>query len=245
MNSKNDNENISNINMNNNSISNSSINNSIDNSTVNNHSNNTNSNNNNNVNIQNVNIEIKYPLSFIDEDWKLEEIDERIQKMISINNFAYSSLLKEILKNNMNHNVYINKNTMIEQGMVFSNKDDKFIPMSLDNIISRSMEQLNKLLLYINEELYSNYRYKFENREYNIDIKNIVQSKNNIKIKYNDFIESKKIKDVVKLIFTEIFNNNNDISKKLYEEFMMIISGDNDCCDYDNDNNNVEIKEGY
>ena len=196
------------INMNNNVITSSVINNNCVN---------------NNINIENINIEIKYPLSFTEEDWHLEKIDDRIQKMISINKFAYSNLLKEILKNNINHNVYIDKEKMTEQGMVYSNKDDKFIPMSLDNIVNRSMAQLNKLLLCINRELQLEYNYNFDEREYNIDINNIIQSKHYIRKKYNNFLESKKIKDDVKLLFTEIFNDNNDISKKLYEELMIII----------------------
>jgi len=203
-------ENLEN-NLNNNIISNSVINNKCKNNI------------NNNVNIQNLNIEIKYPISFIEEDWNLEKIDDRIQKMISINKFAYSNLLKEILKNNINHNVYIDKDKMTEQGMVFSNKNDKFVPMSLDNIINRSMEQLNKLLLYINNKLQSGYKNIFEDREYNIDINNILESKYYIRKKYNKFLESKKIKDEVKILFTEIFNDNNEVSKKLYEEFMTII----------------------
>ena len=227
MNSKNNNEKKTEITMNNNIITNSVINNNCINNCIN-----------NSIKIENINtnlnIEIKYPLSFIDEDWHLEKIDERIQKMISINKYAYSNLLKEILKNNINQNVYIDKEKMNEQGMVFSNKNDKFIPMSLDNIVNRSMTQLNKLLLYINTKLQLGYKYNFEEREYNIDINNIIESKNYIKKKYNKFLESKKIKDEIKLLFTEIFNDNNEISKKLYEEFMLIIN-DSDS------NNNLEL----
>ena len=204
-------ENIKNT-LNNNIITNSIINNNCTN---------------NNINIQNLNIEIKYPISFTEEDWNLEKIDDRIQQMISINKYAYSNLLKEILKNNINNNVYIDKDKMIDQGMVFSNKDDKFIPMSLDNIVNRSMEQLNKLLLFINNKLHSSYKNIFEEREYNIDINNILESKNYIRKKYNKFLESKKIKDEVKNLFTEIFNNNNEVSKKLYDEFMNIIENIN------------------
>ena len=136
--------------------------------------------------------------------------------------------VKEILKNNLNQNVYIDKDKMIEQGMVFSNKDEKFIPMSMDNIINHSMNQLNKLLLYINTELQLEYKNNFEEREYNIGINNIIESKNYIRKKYDKFLECKKLKDDIKLLFTEIFNDNNDISKKLYEEFMMIIDDNND-----------------
>ena len=183
-------------------------------------------NSNNSINIQNINnnitIDIKYPVSFIDEDWRLEKIDHRIQKMISINKFAYSNLLKELLKNNLNQNVYIDKDKMNDQDMVYSNKDDKFIPMSLDNIINRSMTQINKLLLYINSN--------FQNeRDYNIHMNNIIDSKHKIRYKYNNYIESKEIKDTVKSIFTEIFNDNNEISKKLYEELMLIIDYDSKC----------------
>jgi hypothetical protein len=195
--------------------------------TINNNTNN----NTNNINIENINaninIEIKYPISFTEGDWTLEKIDDRIQKMLSINKFAYSNLLKEILKNNLNQNVYIDKDKMSEQGMVFINKQDKFIPMSMDNIINCSMAQLNKLLLYINTELQSEYKNNFEEREYNIDINNMIESNNYIKKKYDNYLKSNKIKDEIKLLFTEIFNNNNDVSKKLYEEFIMIIDNNN------------------
>ena len=194
--------------LNNNHIANSIINNKCTNYTYNNNS---------NINIQNLNIEIKYPISFIDEEWNLDKIHNDIQKMISLNKFAYSNLLKAIMDNNINHNVYIDKEKMIEQGMVFSNKNDKFIPMSIDNIINRSMEQLNKLLLYINNKLF------LDEKDYDIDINSILKSKHKIRNKYKNFLESNLIKEEVKMIFTEIFNDNNEVSKKLYEELMNII----------------------
>jgi hypothetical protein len=65
-----------------------------------------------------------------------------------------------------------------------------------------------------------------EEREYNIHINSIMESKINIRKKFNKYIENKKIKDEVKKIFTEIFYENNEISKKLYEELMMIIDNE-------------------
>ena len=55
----------------------------------------------------------------------------------------------------------------------------------------------------------------------------MIESKNYIKKKYDNYLKSNKIKDEIKLLFTEIFNNNNDVSKKLYEEFIMIIDNNN------------------
>jgi hypothetical protein len=172
--------------------------------------------------VENLNesININNLLSFIDDNWILEEIDERIQKMICINKFSYSNLLKEILKNNVNQNVYIDTNKMIEQGMVYVNNYEKFIPMPLDNIIEYSMKKLKKLLLEINKKLELEYKHTFEERIYNIDINNIIESKNYIKLKYYKFIECKKIKEEVKLLFTEIYNNNNNIARQIYEGFI-------------------------
>ena len=184
-------------------------------------------NNNYDINEKNMMIENKNEnedsnnlLSFIDDNWVLDKIDDRIQKMISLNKFSYSNLLKEILKNNINQNVYIDTNKMIEQGMIYVNKFENFIPMTLDNIIKYSMEKLKKLLLEINKKLELEYKNTFDERIYNIDINNIIESKNYIKLKYYKFLECNKIKEEVKLLFTEIYNSNNDISRQIYEGYV-------------------------
>ena len=233
MDSKNKNNSENNININENNITSSIL--TINNNNSNNNSNNT------NITIENINIEIKYPVSFTEQDWNLEKIDEKRQQIISIHKFAYSSLLKEILKNNINNNVYIDKNNMTTHGLVFINNDTKFIPMSIDNIMDRSMHQLNKLLIYINK--------KFQldcEKEYDLNINDIIRKKNNINKKYNSFLESKQTKEDVKILFTEIFNDYNDVSKKLYDEFMMIINNNDNIDSIDDDTNGIkEIKVGF
>ena len=141
-----DNTNITNINSDmNNSNSYNTTTNTIH---SNNNSNNT-INNNNNIN-NNIMLEIKNPVPF-DEDWDLSEIHPDTKMATVFNNLMYTSLLNEILKNESNLNVIIDKKT--KSGMVYVNDIDKYIKMKLKDITDRTMEKLQSQLLDINEEI--------------------------------------------------------------------------------------------
>lgn len=114
-----------------------------------------NSNNTNNTintinNITNIIVEIKNPVPF-DEDWDISKIHSDTKMAIVFNNLMYTTFLEEILKNDTNLNVIIDKKS--KSGIVYKNDIDKYIKMKLNDINDRTMEKLKNQLLNINEEI--------------------------------------------------------------------------------------------
>ena len=62
----------------------------------------------------------------------------------------YTNLLNEILKNEINLNVIIDKET--NSGVVYKNDIDKYIQMKIKDIVDNTMNKLQKHLIDINKE---------------------------------------------------------------------------------------------
>ena len=110
---------------------------------------NTNINTLNNINNNNINNNIYFdikPVQF-NEDWDISKISNGNKGNIMISQFMYTELLEEILKNDTNLNVIIDKEK--DTGLVY--KDDQYIQMKLKDIISNTMEKLNGHLNNINK----------------------------------------------------------------------------------------------
>ena len=135
----------SDIDASNNHCYNSTITNSH-NTNNNNSINNSNNNNNNSINIF---LDVKPPVPF-DQDWDISKISTHARAGILMNNLMYTSLLEEILKNDVNLNVIIDKKN--ESGMVYKNDIEKYIEMTSQDIVINTMEKLNKQLLQINKD---------------------------------------------------------------------------------------------
>ena len=171
--------------------------NSINNNTINNidkivYENNITINNIQNIN-QNININIIQPIPF-DKDWDLSKIDSLEIQNLLLSNVMYTKLLEEILKNHINLNVIIDKESNF--GLVYKNEKDKYINMKIKDIIENSMLKLNKHLIDLNNSLNSNIL-----DEYVLDIKkrindkldNYIKNNNNIKHSVDDLIIEKYI----------------------------------------------------
>jgi hypothetical protein len=116
--------------------------------TLNNTTNNT-TNNNNNINIIIDPLKTKNtPIPF-DEEWDVSKISKGDKTSLIVSQFMYTELLEEILKNDINLNVIIDKEK--ESGMVYKNNVDKYIQMKLKDIISNTMDKLNGHLNDINK----------------------------------------------------------------------------------------------
>jgi hypothetical protein len=63
----------------------------------------------------------------------------------------YTSLLEEILKNEINLNIIIDKNT--NSGLVYKNNIEEYIEMKLKDIVNITMEKLKNQLLEINNDI--------------------------------------------------------------------------------------------
>jgi len=163
--------------------------------TLNNTTNNT-TNNNNNINIIIDPTKTKNtPIPF-DDEWDISKISKGDKTSLIVSQFMYTELLEEILKNDINLNVIIDKEN--DSGMVYKNNVDKYIQMKLKDIISNTMYKLNTHLNDIN---------KNDTRSFHDIIK---FSRQMINKKYNDFKNSDEIQKGVKKCMSTIYDNRKD-----------------------------------
>ena len=165
---------------------------------------------NNNVNIINNNItniyyDGKAPIPF-DNSWDISHIAKFIQNEIIFSNFMYSELLKEIINNNFNLNVIIDKNT--DSGMVYKNDIDKYIHMKSKDIVDNTMDKLKNHLLDIN----NNAKDKLLLECLNIS-KKIIESKHE-NYKNNETLQQ-SIKDLIATIYETQKDKAIDISSNI------------------------------
>ena len=158
--------------------------------------NNTTNNNNNNINIIIDPLKTKNtPIPF-DEEWDISKISKGDKTSLIVSQFMYTELLEEILKNDINLNVIIDKDN--DSAMVYKNNVDKYIQMKLKDIISNTMDKLNVHLNDIN---------KNDTRSFHDIIK---FSRQMINKKYNDFKNSEEIQKGVKKCMSTIYDNKKD-----------------------------------
>lgn len=164
-------------------------------------------NNINNVNII-LNINNTKPVPF-DDNWTLSNLNNKDKANIMISKYMYSLLLTEILDNNNNLNVIIDKEK--DFGIVYKNDLEKYIKMEIKQIISNSMEKLQKNLLLINNDLKDNGTYD----------ENYLSTKDkDIKHKFNVFKYDFKTSEIVNKCMTDIFDKKKDLSKKVMKDFL-------------------------
>jgi hypothetical protein len=123
-----------------------------DNNTILNNNNITNSNiTNSNINCNNnniFNININIPRSF-DEEWDVSNIDIKKKLVLFLNKTKFSKTLQEILENEVNLNVILDKDS--SSGIVY--KNNKLVNMNVKDIVNKSMDKLYKHLLDFYKEL--------------------------------------------------------------------------------------------
>jgi hypothetical protein len=176
-------------------------------------------NNINNVNII-LNINNTKPVPF-DDNWSLSNLNNKDKSNIMLSKYMYSLLLTEILDNNDNLNVIIDKEK--DFGIVYKNDLEKYIKMEIKQIISNSMEKLEQNLLIINNDLKNNGTYD----EIYLSTKD-----KDIKNKYSVFKHNFKTSEIVNKCMTDIFDKKKDLSKKVMKEFLsqneQVIENNND-----------------
>lgn len=182
----------------------------IDNSINNNINNNINGNN-NTININNIKVEIKTPIPF-DNEWDLSKINEQIKREISLSQYMYTSLLEEILKNEINLNVVIDIEN--DSGMVYKNNIDKYIEMKSKDIVEKTMEKLCVHLHNIHENN-------------NITFKEIVEyGRRMAKKKYIDYQNSESIQRRVKKNIFGLYKNKKKEAIEIARQTMENIDDD-------------------
>ena len=177
------------------------INNTTNNITNNNTTNNNTTNNITNIINNNINLEIKNIMPF-DKNWDISKIDLKTKFFIIFNKLMYTTLLEELLKNNINLNIIIDKNN--NSGIVYKNDIEEYIEMKLKDIANKTMEKLKNQLLEINN-----------------DLKDIVLEEINdyyrkiITKKYIDYKNDKDIQQQVILCLSNLFEKKKDDAIKI------------------------------
>jgi adenosyl cobinamide kinase/adenosyl cobinamide phosphate guanylyltransferase len=118
----------------------------------------------------------------------------------------YSELLKEIINNNFNLNVIIDKNT--DSGVVYKNDNEKYIHMNSKDIVDNTMDKLKNHLLDIN----NNSKDKLLLECLHIS-KKIIESKHE-NYKNNETLQ-KSIKDLITTIYETHKDKAIDISNSI------------------------------
>jgi hypothetical protein len=167
----------------------------------------------NNNNITNIYLDYKKPIPF-DGQWDISMIDQIYKERLIFSNFMYTKLLEEILKNEINLNVIIDKSN--DSGIVYKNDIDKYIQMKSKDIIDNTMDKLKKHLLDFNNE----------SEKFSL-IDCIKLSKRTIEKKHENYVDNEKIKKDVKDIMSNIFEEKKEdainISINMQDEMMQNI----------------------
>ncbi len=106
--------------------------------------------NNNDNTINNIYLDSKNIVPF-DDKWDTSMLDKKTKYFIVFNEMMYPSFLEEILKNDNNLNVIIDKKS--DSGIVYKNKEEDYVKMKLKDIVKETMEKIKTQLLEINNEL--------------------------------------------------------------------------------------------
>ena len=149
-------------------------------------------------NITNIHLTLKNPIPF-DEKWDISKIDDLTKKSLLFSKIMYTNLLEEILKNDINLNVIIDKNS--DSGIVYKNNVDKYIEMKIKDIIENSMEKLHKHLIEMNNN-------ELSNNSFYEDIIKLSYSK--INDKYNNYKNNIDVQKNVEDYMKKLFENKRD-----------------------------------
>lgn len=162
----------------------------------------------NNINITNIILDTSKLVPF-DEDWDLSKISNDKKHLLLFSKIMYTTLLEEILKNEINLNVIMDKEG--KSGLVYTNNEceEKYINMEYEKIIEKSMEKLNKNLNDIYKDI--------ENKNYNY----LDDCKFDINDKFQKFIESKSTQETVSKYLINIYENKKEDAIKIMNEMKL------------------------
>lgn len=157
--------------------------------------------NNNINNITNINFNpiVNIHLQDFKEEWKTDHIDEIVKKVILLCQNKFSNLLIEILKNDVNHNVVIDKNSI--NAYVYNKEKMDFELKNRELIIEETLSKLKYQLLSLTSEI--------NNGLYTFDYGNIDKAIKEINYKFKRYkILNKKNKKEIDDVFINIYDTN-------------------------------------
>ena len=151
------------------------------------------------------------------EKWDTSHISDEAKIKLFLSTVKYTKVLEYILKNEVNLNVLLDKNS--ESGYVYNN--DKIQKMKISDIIEQSMDKLNEHLEDFSKDI-------LNNDIFNIN-KSIIQNEcSTCEKKTYDFHNDENIKKNVETYLSTIYLQNEG---KIKENFTNLI-GDKDSVEY-------------
>ena len=103
--------------------------------------------NNSNTNIINLNINL---VKSFNDDWSTDHINEKDKLVLLLNNSKFTTTLENILENEVNLNVLLDKNNY-ENGLVYNG--DSIVNMNIKEIVKKTMEKLHNHLCNFNKDI--------------------------------------------------------------------------------------------
>ena len=162
-------------------------------------------NNNNNITNNNIFLGVQPPIPF-DDTWDTSKINDTFIASILNSKYMYSQLLKEILENEINLNVIIDKNS--NSGLVYKNNIDKYIRMKSSDIVNNTMDKLKIHLLEMNKSEQTQF-------EEIIDY-----SRKMINKKYIDYNKDEILNSNVNNLMSNIFNDKKDRATQIFNSLL-------------------------
>lgn len=136
------------------------------------------------------------------EEWCTKHIDDKTKALLFLNNAKFTATLENILENEVNLNVLIDKNT--DKGIIFENNMLKNI--TVKEIVNRTMEKLHKHL----EDFQKNAE------KLTVDSNYISDSVKNTSEKYNKYKSSTSVQNNVNTLIKDIYcKKQNDAVQTL------------------------------
>ena len=179
-----------------------------------------NSNNNNNITHNyNIFLGVQNPPIPFDDKWDVSKINDTFIASILNSKYMYSQLLREILENEINLNVIIDKNS--NSGLVYKNSIEKYIHMKSSDIVNNTMDKLKNHLLEMNKkdqtqfEDVIDYSKKMINRKHLLYNKDEITNVNVNHLMSNIFNEKK---DKATNIFTNLIETDNEYERNLIKK---------------------------
>jgi hypothetical protein len=171
-----------------NNITDNSVNNITDNSTT------------------NINLNINIIKSF-DEEWSVDHIDDKDKLILLFNNSKFTSMLQNILENEVNLNVLLENNS--EMGLVYNN--NKLINMNIKDIVKKTMDKLYNHLCSFKKDI-------TQPNIYNLNEKSINEEMKNAYTKYNNYRRNVDIQNNVNTFIKNIYTSKIDNTYKKYRD---------------------------
>lgn len=205
---------------NNNNITNNNnnITNNNNNITNNNITNNTNNNN-------NYNLFLGIPKPF-DEKWDISHISEMCKNSLIHSQFAFTKLLIEILKNEINSNVIIDNET--DSGKIYMNDIKQYTEMARKDIIKKVVD---KLYIQLQEFIDENKDATKVSKQY---------SRENIQYKFNNYYKKHEQRELTNEAMYDIYEEHKSIGEKMYNNVQLMNKSNEEGNIYkiERDNNN-------